>query len=40
MSVECLRHTGTLGGTPERERQKASASMYRGVGLFVWGTAL
>ncbi len=40
MSVECLRHTGTLWGTPEGERQKANASMYRGVRLSVWGTAL
>ncbi|KAF4101527.1 hypothetical protein G5714_017959 [Onychostoma macrolepis] len=28
MSVECLRHTDTLGETPERERQKASALGY------------
>ncbi len=28
ISVECLRHTGTLGGTPEREREAEGKCKY------------
>ncbi|KAF4101212.1 hypothetical protein G5714_017644 [Onychostoma macrolepis] len=37
MSVECLRHTGTLGGTPERERGRRQVQVRTEA---VWGTAL